>query len=192
MQATDSTSLDDILQRLYDRQAIAERIAQLGRMLDEKRFDDARSILADDVVVQTPGGEARGFEAVVAQAQRTHTVRNQHAISDVLIDLDGDRAQARANLIVTFAADPGARLVVGDAEHPDSFLTLGEVLSLRGGPHRRRLAALPDRVPAPVEQPAAPRTPGGRPDHRLIGGPPADALRTAATSNVSHLSSPRC
>jgi SnoaL-like domain len=127
MQATDSTSLDDILQRLYDRQAIAERIAQLGRMLDEKRFDNARSILADDVVVQTPGGEARGFEAVVAQARRTHTVRNQHAISDVLIDVDGDRAQARANLIVTFAADPGARLVVGDAEHPDSFLTLGEV-----------------------------------------------------------------
>ena len=120
MQATDPISLDD-------RQAITERITQLGRMLDEKRFDDAPSILADEVVVQTPGGEARGLDAVVAQASRTHTVRTQHAISDVLIDLDGDRARARANLIVTFAADPGAHLVVGDAVHPDPYLTLGEV-----------------------------------------------------------------
>jgi hypothetical protein len=49
-------------------------------------------------------------------------------ISDVLIDLDGDRAQVRANLIATFAPDrPGARLLVGEGEHPDSYFTLGEV-----------------------------------------------------------------
>jgi hypothetical protein len=126
MEATDS--LTNQLQRLEDRQAIAQLVAQLGRMLDEKRFDDARSILADDVTVYTPGGHACGSEAVVAQARRTHTVNTQHAISDVLIDLDGDRAHVRANLIATFAPDrPGARLVIGDAEHPDSYLTLGEV-----------------------------------------------------------------
>jgi hypothetical protein len=128
MQATDPISLTDQLQQVEDRQAIAQLVAQLGRMLDEKRFDEARSVLADDVTVRTPGGEAHGSEAVVAQARRTHTVNTQHAISDVLIDLDGDRARVRANLIATFAPDrPGARLVVGDAEHPDSYFTLGEV-----------------------------------------------------------------
>lgn len=128
MQATDSISLSDRLQRLDDRQAIAELIARLGRMLDEKQFEDAGSILAEDAVVHTPGGAARGSEAVVAQARRNHSVRTQHAITDVLIDLDEDRARVRANLIVTFAPDrPGSRLVVGDAEHPDSYLTLGEV-----------------------------------------------------------------
>jgi hypothetical protein len=128
MQATDPTSLADQLQRLEDRQAIAQLVAQLGRMLDEKRFDEARSILADDIIVRTPGGESRGPDAVAAQAERTHTVSTQHAISDVVIDLAGDRAQVRANLIATFAPDqPGAHLVVGGAEHPDSYLSLGEV-----------------------------------------------------------------
>jgi hypothetical protein len=65
---------------------------------------------------------------VVAQARRNHTVHTQHAISDVLIDVDGDRAFARANLIVTFAPDqPGSRLMIGDTEHPDTYLTIGEV-----------------------------------------------------------------
>jgi hypothetical protein len=128
MQATEPISLTDQVQRLEDHQAITQLVTQLGRMLDEKRFDDARSILADDITVRTPGGEAHGPDAVAAQARRTHTVNTQHAISDVLIDLDGDRARVRANLIATFAPDrPGARLVVGDAEHPDPYLTLGEV-----------------------------------------------------------------
>jgi hypothetical protein len=128
MQATDISSLTDQLQRVEDGQAITQLVARLGRMLDEKRFDDARSILADDITVRTPGGEAHGPDAVAAQARRTHTVSTQHAISDVLIDLDGDRARVRANLIATFAPDrPGARLVIGDAEHPDSYLSLGEV-----------------------------------------------------------------
>jgi SnoaL-like protein len=128
MQATDPNPLEERLQRLNDRQEITDLVTRLGLMLDEKRFDAARSILADDVSVQTPGGSALGSEAVVAQARRNHSVRTQHAITDVLIDLDGDRAEVRANLIVTFAPDrPGARLVVGDAEHQDSFFTLGEV-----------------------------------------------------------------
>jgi len=128
MQATDPTSLTDRVQRLEDRQAITQLVAQLGRMLDEKRFGDARTILADDITVRTPGGESHGPDAVAAQARRTHTVNTHHAISDVLIDLDGDRARIRANLIATFAPDrPAARLVVGDAEHPDSYFTLGEV-----------------------------------------------------------------
>lgn len=128
MSATDSTSLTDQLAQLSDRQAIAELIARLGLMLDEKRFDEARSVVTDDVAVQTPGGSAVGLEAVVAQARRNHAVRTQHVISDVLIELDGDRARARANLIATFAPErPGARLVIGDVEQPDSPLTLGEV-----------------------------------------------------------------
>jgi hypothetical protein len=128
MHATDSPSHLDQLQRLVDLQAIAQLIAQLGLMLDEKRFDDARSILADDVTVQTPGGAASGSDAVVAQARRNHSVQTQHAISDVLIELDGDRARARANLLVTFAPDrPGARLVIGEAEQANPYLTIGEV-----------------------------------------------------------------
>ncbi|HUA02457.1 MAG TPA: nuclear transport factor 2 family protein [Solirubrobacteraceae bacterium] len=117
----------DQTQELGDRREIADLIARLGLMLDEKRFGETASILADDVTVKTPGGSAQGREAVAAQASRNHTVRTQHVISNVLIELDGDRAQARANLIATFAPDPGSRLVINGEEQRNAYLTLGEV-----------------------------------------------------------------
>jgi hypothetical protein len=129
MSSTDLMSLTEQLRQLNDRQAIADLIAQLGLMLDDKRFDDARTILADDVTVQTPGGSAQGVEAVVAQARRNHTVRTQHVITNVLIDLEGDRAEARANLLVTFVPDsdqPESRLVIGNSVQPESRLMIGE------------------------------------------------------------------
>jgi hypothetical protein len=126
---TDLPSLNRQLQDITDRQAVSDLITRLGAMLDDKRFDDAGAVLADDVAVQTPGGSARGPEAVVAQARRNHTVRTQHVITDVLIDLQGDRAEARANLIVTFVPDsdqPEARLAIGSSDQPVSRLMIGE------------------------------------------------------------------
>ena len=122
-----SISTTDQFQQLTDRQAIADLITGLGLMLDEKRFDDAASILADDVTVKTPGGSAQGHEAVAGQARRNHTVRTQHVITNVLIELAGDRAQARANLTATFAPDPGSRLVINGEEQRASYLTVGEL-----------------------------------------------------------------
>jgi SnoaL-like domain len=126
MSNAQSTYLEDQIGQLGDRQAITELIAQLGVMLDEKRFDEARSILTDDVTAQTPGGSSHGREAVTAQAQRSHTVGTQHVITDVLIELDGDTAEVRANLIATFAPDrPDSRLVINGVEQSDPYLTVG-------------------------------------------------------------------
>jgi ketosteroid isomerase-like protein len=88
---------------MNDRQDITDLISRLGRWLDDKRFDDARSVLTEDVTVSTPGGQAEGIERVVAQASRNHQVPTQHLITNVLVDLDGDAATATANLLVTFA-----------------------------------------------------------------------------------------
>jgi SnoaL-like domain len=47
-------------------------------------------------------------------------------ITDVLIELDGDTAEARANLVATFAADrPGSHLLINGVEQADSYLTIG-------------------------------------------------------------------
>jgi SnoaL-like protein len=93
------------LRALQDRQAVTDVVDRLGLWLDEKRFDEAREILTDDVRVQTPGGVAEGIEPVARQAARNHAVPTQHVISNVRVEIDGDRATAGANLLVTFAGE---------------------------------------------------------------------------------------
>ena len=93
--------------RLTDREAITDLVSELGLWLDEKRFEDARAVLADDVMVDTPGGRSQGIDAVVEQARRNHEAHDtHHVITNVLVDVDvdGDRATVRANLTATFAA----------------------------------------------------------------------------------------
>ncbi len=90
---------------MTDHQHVVDLISRLGRWLDDKRFDDARSVLTEDVTVSTPGGQAEGIERVAAQASRNHQVPTQHLITNVLVDLDGDSASATANLLVTFAGE---------------------------------------------------------------------------------------
>ena len=107
----------DVVQQLADRAEITDLVSRLGRWLDEKRFDEATEVLTDDATVKTPGGAAEGIERVIAQARRTHEIaETQHVITNALVDLDGDRASVRANLVVTF--------VHGEER---SLFTLGEV-----------------------------------------------------------------
>jgi hypothetical protein len=99
---------------LTDRLEITDLISRLGRWLDRVGDDAPERVLAPDVTVRTPGGEAEGIDRVVAQAQRNHAVdATQHVITDVLVDLDGDRADVSANLTVTFV-DGGSLRTLGE------------------------------------------------------------------------------
>ena len=93
------------LDQLADRAELSDLIARLGRWLDGGALGDAPDVLADSVVVTSPGGRAEGREAVVAQARANHEVRTVHAITDVLVDQDGDEAAMTANVTATFAND---------------------------------------------------------------------------------------
>jgi 3-phenylpropionate/cinnamic acid dioxygenase small subunit len=96
------------LRSLTDRLELQEMISRLAAALDEHRFDDLRALFLADATVSTPGGTARGPEAVVAQAARNHEDydRLQHLVSGVVVDLDGDRAAVRANLVGVFGKSP--------------------------------------------------------------------------------------
>lgn len=93
------------LQELADHNEIQRQIIRIGAMLDNHNFQDAETIFADDVSIETPGGKARGVEAAAAQATRNHAkFLTQHLISNVLIDVAGDSATARADVVATFIA----------------------------------------------------------------------------------------
>jgi SnoaL-like domain len=101
----DIARLDRRVGELTDRNEITNLVYRLGAFLDDRRFDDMRTLLVEEATVRTPGGMAEGREAVIAQARRNHQrdEPTQHLITNPLVDLDGDRATVHANLVVNFA-----------------------------------------------------------------------------------------
>lgn len=114
----DIAQLRHQLRELADRNEITELASRLGLWIDEKHFDEARSIFTEDVAVQTPGGVSHGIALVAEQARRNHAgyARTQHVITNILVTLDGDRATVQANLIATF---------VHRADAPEQHFALG-------------------------------------------------------------------
>ncbi|MEU5761893.1 nuclear transport factor 2 family protein [Nocardia sp. NPDC047648] len=111
------------VREMLDRGQITALVDRLGRALDEGRFEDLRAIYTPDATAKTPGGTAEGRDALIAQASRNHgeDKRIQHVIGNVLIELRGDTADVRANLIATFAS------ASSDGTIPRPQYTLGEV-----------------------------------------------------------------
>jgi hypothetical protein len=109
MHDTDQTRLQRHLQELGDRAEITDLISRLGRWLDE-RIGEPRSIFADDVRADTPGGQVQGIDRVTAQATRNHTPdrRFQHLLTNVLIELDGDHATVSTNMLLSVAPNTAA------------------------------------------------------------------------------------
>ncbi|WP_329309838.1 nuclear transport factor 2 family protein [Streptomyces sp. NBC_01262] len=107
---------------LADRIEIADLFTRFARLLDEKRWEDADTVFTDDVAVHSPrSGEIRGIDKVVGfmreaevEGEGEHT---QHMTTDLLVDVDGDRATASANSLVYFYRD-------GQAPHLTSGLRL--------------------------------------------------------------------
>jgi hypothetical protein len=110
------------LAALQDRIAITDTLAGLGRWLDDKRWDDADKLLTADVRATTPGGTAEGREAVVAQARRNHDEVTQHLFTNVVVDLEGDRARAGAeSLIAIGERRVGSRYALGFVRTSDGW-----------------------------------------------------------------------
>jgi hypothetical protein len=119
------TTTDTALGQLVERDEITTLVTRLGLALDEADFERLRALLTDDVTVRTPGGTATGREAVIAQARRNHRPDQpcQHVITNVLVDLNGDHATARANLVVAF----GSRAEGGRPLEVAVQYTMGEI-----------------------------------------------------------------
>ncbi|MFJ1600318.1 nuclear transport factor 2 family protein [Streptomyces sp. NPDC088261] len=96
---------------IADRIEIADLFARFALLLDEKRWDDADTVFTDDVTAHSPrSGEVHGLDTLVGFMRRAGAdgERTQHLTTDLLVDVDGDRAAASANSLVHFSRDGGA------------------------------------------------------------------------------------
>jgi hypothetical protein len=124
----DTVRLQHQLQELVDRDQVGQLIHRLSMYLDEGRFGELPGILTEDATARTPGGVAEGREAVVGQAGRNHAAEQgiQHLITNLLVDLDGDRAKVRANHVATFT---GVGAAPDDRLAPEAQYVLGGIYS---------------------------------------------------------------
>src|SRR5215207_11132669 len=126
MSSTTSTARTEHHAEIHDRMVITDLVYRLGVCLDEGRFDDLHDLAIEGAAVRTPDGESVGRDAFVAQARRNHPADQafHHVTTNVLIDLDGDQAKVRANLLVhiTDLAD-----AADDAPAPPPRCSIGEV-----------------------------------------------------------------
>jgi 3-phenylpropionate/cinnamic acid dioxygenase small subunit len=111
-----------------DRIEIADLFTRFGRLLDEKRWDDAASVFTEDVTGGSPrSGEIRGLDALVGFLRRVDVAgeHTQHLTTDLLVEVDGDEAAVSANSLVYFFRDgqppyrtSGLRLICTAARTP--------------------------------------------------------------------------
>jgi len=111
------------LRDLADRAAVVDLLHGVGRWLDENRFDAAADLFTAEASVTTPGGTVTGLAGVIEQARRGHDQPTQHRITDVLVDLRGDRAAVGANLVATWVDAPEAHRSVGGRYRCDARRT---------------------------------------------------------------------
>ncbi|MFI2229578.1 nuclear transport factor 2 family protein [Nocardia testacea] len=92
---------------ITDRIEITDLFTRFARLLDERRWDDAGTVFADDVEVHSPRIQVRGIDKVVdfmrrGEVEGEHT---QHTTTDLLVEVDGDQAAVSSNSIVYYFRD---------------------------------------------------------------------------------------
>ncbi|NKE63015.1 nuclear transport factor 2 family protein [Lentzea sp. PSKA42] len=105
---------------LSDRVEITDLFSRLSHLLDEKRWEDADTVFDRDISVSSPrNGELNGLDELVDVMRRAENPDEltQHVTTDVLVDVDGDKAAAMANSVVHFFRD-------GQAPHRTAGLRL--------------------------------------------------------------------
>lgn len=98
-------SADSTFAVLLDRIEITDLFSRLARLLDEKRWDDAHTVFDRGISVSSPrNGELNGIDELVAVMRKAEDPEEltQHVTTDLLVDLDGDKATTSANSVTYF------------------------------------------------------------------------------------------
>jgi 3-phenylpropionate/cinnamic acid dioxygenase small subunit len=102
--------------RLQDRTEITEVLFRYGSSLDERDWDRLQTCFVDDVVSVLAGAAPIEGYAALEEAVRTALSvydATHHLIGNAEVELDGDRARLRANLLANHVLEAGNFVVGG-------------------------------------------------------------------------------
>jgi 3-phenylpropionate/cinnamic acid dioxygenase small subunit len=89
---------------LADRAELTDLLYRLGAALDERRFEDLRGIYSDRAEFEfSDRAEIGDLASAIANAEQMakHFEHTHHVITNPIIELNGDSATIRANLVAT-------------------------------------------------------------------------------------------
>ena len=116
----------DAVEEMADRMAAAEVILRYGSSLDERDWPRLSTCFVSEVTSVLAGGPPiagyAALEAAVRAALGVYQATHHH-IAGVEVDLDGDTARLRANLIATHLQQDGPPFVVGGVYREDLVRT---------------------------------------------------------------------
>jgi uncharacterized protein (TIGR02246 family) len=100
---------------LQDKDAIRELLAEYCFQLDAGNYAEMAALFTDDGTWDTAFGKGTGHEGIVAQATRiaqqsTARPRRVHLVTNIVIRLDGERAQVASNWVVVENNAEGPRI----------------------------------------------------------------------------------
>jgi len=93
-----------------DRSDVIDLLARLALALDDRRYEDLRTIYAEDARTSSPRGEMAGIDEIVALVTRVGSAeeRTQHVNGTTVVDVDGDRAEVHSHQLVHYFRDGAA------------------------------------------------------------------------------------
>ena len=104
-----------------DKDAIRELMAEYCFRLDDGRYDDMAALFTEDGTWDTAFGKATGRSAIAELARRlraragSERPRAVHLVTNIVIALDGARAQVRSNWVVMQNSPQGPKIGSGGA-----------------------------------------------------------------------------
>ena len=104
-----------------DKDTIRELMAEYCFRLDEGRYDDMAALFTEDGTWETAFGKAGGRAAIAKLASDiraragTNRPRAAHLVTNIVIALEGERAQVRSNWMVMQNSPDGPKIGSGGA-----------------------------------------------------------------------------
>lgn len=90
----------DDLARIVTERAVEGQLVRLARAMDERSWDVVAGVFLPDATAELGTGELSGSEQIVA-SMRSYLDAcgpTQHLLGNVLVEVDGDRAESRAHV----------------------------------------------------------------------------------------------